>query len=437
MALVYSPHTTTLLVVGSTASCECGSKKTGDEPLQWNFDQDAEKIYNTFIKGGKFIDAPQAQLILSSSSDCNKECVLNTVNQVHRASGEDSLFVLVYTGRACDSWEHGQGFEFKEEGSFVNISPSASQKRYSLVLNHHCPMSPETNVSGDIIAGALRKGNPDQIFIILECPFAKEIAKDLNQSLSDCRYFEIVVPLRNSRVPCYYHTLQCSTFAFFFNLVMKKTQFIKGMFPIKYVWTSVKRCCEALSSLDMIQDGDWIKKNATIPEAQFFQIQFRAQYKPERTEKVNVGDLSYDEVDGNFRFQSLIERFYRWNGRRNTEKICTEAVDWSRAVTDVYLRVLKSENVLEGTVLEAVIGSIVYSIATIQIGKRTGSFLNFFIQAFMLAVAAVDFVDPENEELSKDSLVVSASVYYQKAMESCTSYNNKEMSELVEALTGI
>ena len=439
-ALVYSTQSA-LLIVGSTGSCSCANVENGAQACYLNSDQNARKIHGTFIKDAKFMEESQTKLILSSSNECSKEKVLESIRQqASQVSGEDGMFIFVYTGGVCDKLDHGIGFDTNKLDNLGEVLQDDSVERYSLVLNQYDFKSPETALLGSEIGKAIQEGKPEQVFLILECPHAKEIATSLQGSLSKCNFLEVAVPMGLKRAPCYVRSLNCSTFAYFFSLIINKTKYTSGMFPLKKVLSQVQKCCEALSCLDMVQDGDWIRKNATIPESQFMEI-------PEKVEKnQNVGEddcaeVESDSIDGDFRFQSLIEKFYSWKKsffwifQKNTVKPCAEAADWARAATKVYLTVLEHENVLEGPVLEAAVGSIVSSIVTIQMKKEGGiSSSNFFIQAYMLAVAAVDFVSPNNPELQKDSLLTSAAAYYLSATGGCPSQAREDIEKIVKTL---
>lgn len=438
-ALVYSSRSA-LVVVGSTASCSCIQAENGAQS-SLNSDQDARKIHQTFVRDAKFMDESKTKLILSSSNHCNKEGVIAGIKQqLAEVSGEDSLFIFVYTGRACDRWDHELGLNIGEEDGFVEVSPDTSVERFSLVLNHYGFASPETCLSGSTIGTTIQQqGKPSQVLLILECPHANEIAEGLRGSLSNCDYLEFLVPLGRKHTPCYVTTLNCSAFTYFFSLFVSKAQYVTGLFPVRKVLIQVEKCCKALSCLDMVPEGNWIKSNATIPEADFMKIPRRAEIELKIKETDNT-EAGVEETDGVFEFQPLIEKIYAWKKSflwlfKKDVKPCTEAVDWARAVTNVYISILEAEGVLEGAVLEAVIGSIVFSITTIQIQKEgSGSSSNFFTQAFMLAVAAVDFIHPNHPELQKTSVAVSAAKYFMRANEGSSDKDKKSIEELIETL---
>ena len=272
-ALVYSTTRSALLVVGSTGLCTCASDEDDVQASNLNSDQNAKKIHETFIKDAKFMKESQTKLILSSSNECSKEKVLEAIRQpASQVSGEDGMFIFVYTGGACDKLDHGIGFDTNEHDSFVEVTLDGSLERHSLVLNQYDFKSPETALLGSAIGRAIQERKPDQVFIVLECPHAKEIATSLRGSLSECNCLEVVVPMELKRAPYYVQSLNCSAFAYFLSLVVNRTNYTSGMFPLKPVLSEVEKCCEALSCLDMVQDGDWIRKNATIPQSQFMEI---------------------------------------------------------------------------------------------------------------------------------------------------------------------
>lgn len=441
-ALVYNLEQSSLLVISSNASCPNHNRNGCQLVYQHNSDEDAGIVYKTLTETS-YIQQSKAMLIQSSFQDCTREGVLDALKkQVSLVSGEDGLFVLVYTGGACDKWDHGLGFDIKEpdnksEDGCVDIVPDKSLKRYSLVLNGYQATKPETHLSGDLIGEIIQKAKSKQIQIILECPFADQIATDIQERLSDCKLMEVVVSQTLRKAPCYLPTLNCSTFTYFFTSIMSKTRFIGGMFPLRDMLTRVEKCCEALSSLDMVRDGEWLRKNAVIPKAAFMTIPDRADNELKKMENEGDHDNSGDQVDGGFRFQSLITKFYNWGGKRNQAKLCDKAKDWVSAVTKVYLPTLKDENFLQGKVLESVIGTMMFNVAIIQNGMRRGSITNpnLFIKAYMLVVAAVDFADPDNVELENNSLLVRASEYHIRALhETCAPNDKAKMLELIDRM---
>ena len=371
------------------------------------------------INDCRLVDKSQAQLLLSSSAVfCNESILEAASHQASLASEDGGLFVLAYIGYACDSREHGLGFDFKKHGSILDISILDNWKRYVLM----CDSDDKTSFSGDLIGEAIKLRKPKQVFVILECPFAAEIASDMRETLSDFNYIEVVVSIDKKKPSCFYHTLKCSTFAYFFNLVLKRTS-KNEVIPIEEVMSSVKKCCQALSSLELIQVGEWIKKNTTVPQVHLVNVAIIDH--PDFAGSERNGDVSGNDEAGG-QFQPLIEKHYQWNKSSNRVKVCSEAIDWVKAVTKVNLSDLKDEGVLEDeTVLEAVIGSMVFSITTVQMAmKHKASFPNFFLQAFMLSASAIDFVDPGSFNLVKDSLVKGIIAYYKEALKPYTKKTN-------------
>ena len=429
-ALVYNLKQSSLLVVSSNASCT----GPGCSPLscnQLNSDQEAMLIYDTLV-ATNFVQ--KTMLMQSSSNDCIRKGLLDTVEQqVSLASGDNGLFVLVYCGGICDSWDHGMGLSERESVSnfgdgFIDISPDMSVKRYSLVLNDYQATKLETHISGNFVGEVIRKVKPKQVKIILLCPHADKVAIDMQESLSDCE-LTVLASQMPKKVPCYLHTLECSTFTYFFTSLVSKTQFISGMFPLRSIFTQVQRCCEALSNLDLVQEGEWLKKNTSIPKTRFMSISNRADEEMERMNG-NQG-FSDDTVDGRFKCQVFISKYYK-RGFLSRVQLCDEAKDWVQAVTEVCLFSLRDEEVLEGKVLQSAIGSMIFNIATIQNAKGIGSIANtnLFIKAFILVVAAVDITDP-NIDLESGSLLTCASTYYLRAVcDNCTSNESKEMIKL-------
>ena len=432
-ALVYSSNSA-LLVVGSTASCSCTEDEDASRPVLVNSDRDAEKIYETFVRDASFIKDSQSELILSSSNNCCREGVLDAIKQqASKAQGEDGLFVFVYAGRACDKWDRQVGLEIsEEEDGLIAVSPDPSVERFSLVLNQYNCKSSEMSLSGDAIGKAIFKGGmPSQVYLILECPHAGNISSCIKQSLSGCACLEYIVEPIGKQIPCYIHTLNCSALTFFFNLFVKKTEFVTGMFPIRRVLEKVTKCCTALSSLDMVADGEWVKAKRIVPEAQFMRIPERAER--EFNSKENEDDT--DEPDAPLEFQSLIDTLKRLFSRQTFLKPCADAVRWVRSVTETHILALKEEGVLEGPVLEAVVGSLVFSLVTIQIaveGPITSSV--FFTQAYMLAIAAIDFVNPGYHELGKNALVAIAAEYYLRANKECSGQDRKTVEDALKDL---
>ena len=428
-ALAYKLEHSSLLVISSNA-LSTSMEGTGQPCYQHDTDQDAELIHST-LTANNYIQ--KTMLICSSSKDCNKEGVLGAVEQqVSLASDSEGLFVLVYTGGACDNWDK-LGLNVREVDSdfgdsYIDIVPDKSLKRYSLVLNDYQANKPETYLTGDLIGAAIRKSKPEQVQIILECPFADKIAFDIQESLRGCE-LNMLVSQSLEKVPCYLSTLKCSTFTYFFTFLMSKTQFIGGLFPLRSVFTRVQRCCEALSNLDLIHEGEWLKKNTSIPKAIFMTI-------PDRADEMvseEAGDSSGDQTDGSFKCQTFITKYYNWS---NKATVCNEAKDWVRAVTEAGLSALNDEGVLEGKVLESAIGSMMFNVATIQNAKKKGSIANsnIFVMSYILVVAAFDMADP-NIELESTSLLTCATDYYMRVvLDNCSPNKTKYIIKLIERM---
>ncbi len=381
-----------------------------------NFDHDAEKMYNSFTSDTGLLCKSRVDLVKSCMSSCCKGRVVDAIRKCAKiASDEDGLFIFVYIGDATDMTDFGLGFKFKESNGFVDICPSTSLKRHVLTPSNSRLSSTDEGLSGNIIGAAIRAEKPCQTMVILECPFAEKIASDMRECLSNCTYIEVVVPHEKRMLPCYYDTLKSSAFSHFFNMIVKKTKLVEGIFPIKSILMRVEKCCKALSSIEMIQKGEWLKKNMLVPYSQFIKIPVDPQNEllDVISESLN---FSSDEVDGQFRFGPFIERHYPWNPNWKTAKLCKEVVDWVQAVTHACLRALKSENILEGEVLQAVVGTMVFSITMIQMGlKQDDFFPSLFLQALLLSMAAVDLVDPGNVGLVEDSIFTTAHQYYSYA----------------------
>lgn len=195
----------------------------------------------------------------------------------------------------------------------------------------------------------------------------------------------------------------------------------------------MKNCCEALSGLTVVRDGQILKMNKVSPEGQFIRTFQDTDAAMKRVEEEEDGDQ--DEVDAGGKFDIFYKRYYRKYLFKRV-KLCNTAKDWVHDVTRVPLVVLKEHGVLRDEVLNAVVGSMMFSIATIQYNSQGGSdslfSSNAFIQAYIYVAAALDMVD-QDIDLQNISLLQLAQEFYVKVLHT-NNINYQEVTQLMKKI---
>ena len=478
-ALCYDFKHSSMLILSSSESSGSGEQR--------NNDQDAQHIQNV-LRGSEFI---QDSLHISSSGYSSKKGLQESFEKqlskavVTNSDGYGGLFVFVYCGKACDLWDHGLCLSQSapDEDNFVIIEPDITKSRYVLILNDFKPESHKDHVSGATIGSMIAniESKPKQILVILDCPFAEEISSDLSKQLKAMKGCELklytLVSQSKGQTPYVIDALECSIFTYFLTTIWSKTEFTGGMFPLTPVFTKIRKCCEALSSV--ISDGKIMKnfiipkakfmkipnesnakmeaiqgeqeecdscckidsgghirpimKNFTIPKAKFMKIPNEANAEMEAIQEEQEECDSHCETDSGGQFGKFLHKYYKKRFFSRT-KLHDEVIDWAHKTAEGPLTTLKEEGMFEGKVLEAVVESMMFSAATIQNELVSESIAdsNIFIEAYIYVAAAIDITD-NSVDVSSIPLLKRAQHSYMKVLH-INSVKDNEMCELIEKM---
>ena len=435
--LVYNPEQCSLLVFSSNCSAR--------ESHQHNSDKDAESIFSVVKKAGLVKDG-MARLVTTGEGATKKgleEAIKAQMAKI--TSDEEGLFIFVYCGGGCDLRDHGLALKASEpdEEGFVTVDSDKTKCMHSLVLKGFDPQKAESYMSGgdiaDIIVGASVR--PEQMLVILDCPCAQEISEDLEAHLRGrlkCELTLIVSQEKNKSSHCL-RPLGMSTFSYFFSKFLSEdsaktvagtnaTLYFKSMYP------KVSTCCEALSSLRMAVVGLTLKPSTAPPEARFVRIIEDASKVMERIEQTEG-----DQVDGGEETDTVgkfLQKFYKSGFFTRRVRLCDEAKDWVLAVMRGPLSTLKEQEVLEDEVLRAAIGSMMFSVATIQTELNCDSISNsnIFIQGYVHVFAAVA-IHIKDLDIFNLSLLQEALEFYMEVLRAkeLSESNIKELKNKVES----
>lgn len=383
-------------------------------------DEDAEKIASILTsKGG----IKSSSIQTTASEQCTKkglqDAIGDQVSNIPVTLAGDGLFIFVYCGGACDlqSLDSSAQIAAEDEDGFVNVEFTNMQCTHSLILKDFNPSKAETYVSGETIANAITT-SPKQLLVILDCPYAEEIGEDIRRHLQPCE-LTLIASQGKGVASHYLSPLESSTFSHFFCSFLAENC-TDGVVKTRSLHSKVAACCDALSSLRMVRDGQFLKAGKAVPKGRFEQIIKSANAEMKRIEEKDDDDDddSEEQVDyeGTINVCQFLKLYYKkyWFDFRPVT-LCKEAKDWVHGVIEGPLLVLKEHGRLEGKVLEAVIGSMMASIVTKQCQfpepNKDAKSSNIFLQAYVYVIAAIDILDPKLK-LFDISLLKCAQEFY-------------------------
>ncbi len=420
-ALVYQQDKSALLVVSSNGS------GTTEQARQHNCDRDAELIRDVMEKT-KFTK----EVSLASLNKSGLEMAIQKEVSKVPSDDDEGLFVFVYCGQSCDLWDHGLGLNSSDKDSYVLIDSDSTRARYSLDLNGFEPKNPDTHISGEILGKMIANApsKPRQVLVVLDCPHAEEISSGIEKCLSNCELTVFVSQAKNE-ISRYLDTLTYSTFTYFFGTILSKTAFTPGMINLPKFFSKVKNCCGALTNLIEIQMGSCVKSVKNTPEARFFEIIGDSDSFIEADES--------DEVDGpNIQggmFSKFLARYYQRSKKIRLQK---KAVEWVHNAMEGPLVILKEEGALDDEkVINSIVFSMVFSLATIQHALEHGSIsnTNIFIESYINVAASVSMVDQSIDILSIALLKLAQDAYLKVLRNKNVS--EKEMNSMVKRMNTV
>lgn len=400
-------------------------------------DEDAGRIASMMTSTGV---VKSSSIVTTTSEQCTKkglqDAIGDQISKILVTPDGDGLFILVYCGGACDLRHLDSSTEVGEpaSGGFVTVDFVPMSCKCSLILKDFNPDEAETYVTGETIANTIIRSptSPKQLLVVLDCPHAEEIGEDIKNHLNSCE-LSLIVSQGKDTVSYYLSPLESSTFSYFFCSFLSEHG-SKGVIKLRSLQSKVTACCDALSSLRMVRDGQVLTPGKAAPKGRFKQIIKSADHKIKTIEEKSeedCDDCDYEvDYEGTLSISQFLQLYYKRHWfNLNPVKLCNEAKDWVHAVIEGPLSVLHKHERLDGKVLEAVVGSMMASIVTIQCQfpepNKDAKSSNIFIQAYVYVVAAVDMLD-QSLKLFDTSLLQCAQEFYSGALRA----NNIEDREI-------
>jgi hypothetical protein len=421
-----------LLAFSSNSGLESSSRPKCDE--------DVGRVASIMIDRG-VVKSSSSTIITTTSEQCTKEglqdVIEDKVSKIQPISDADGLFIFVYCGGACNLQLFDSSTKVTEpaaeaDGDFVTVDYVPMRCKYSLLLKDFNSDRADTFATGEVIAKAISSNCPKQVLVVLDCPYAEEIGDDIKRFLNlNPRELTLMVSQGKSEHSCHLGPLESSTFCHFFCSFLPNCS-STGVIKLRPLQSRITACCEALSSLRMVRDGQVIRSGKTAPKVRFDRIIKVAENTMERIDKddVSVEQVDYDGTLCVSQFLNLHYKKYLIDWR--PAKLCNEAIEWVHGVMEGPLDVLHEHQQLNGKVLEAVVGSMMASIATIQglvpQPNESAKLSNIFIQAYVYVVAAIDMLD-HDLELFDTSLLECAQDFYCAVLRA-SKIEDREIQEL-------
>lgn len=458
--LVYNPDHSSLLVCSSNCSNTDGLDHNP------NCDQDAARIASC-MKETKLVKDSTCMLITTRSSNCTKkglkEAIIEQASKVTQGD-EYGLFTFIYCGGVYEA----PSFKLGESGvngknDFVTVDVETKPPEHFLMLKDFDYKDPESYLSGKDLGTTIASSptKPKQLLVILDCPYAAEIGEEIEKHLSACE-LNLIVSQGKDTSPYYLNPLGGSTVTHFFCHFLSTGQHVaSGMVKLRCLFNKVQACCKALNGLIMVRAGNSLIPEASCPEGRFVHIIESASAKIKEIESVVEGtDNGIEETDNGGKFGKFLSRYYKRCVCttistlyiavikflycrpffqflfKEPVRLCNEASDWVYYIIRGRgpLLELLEEGVLEGNVINAVVGAIMFSLATIESvvhGDSIGC-SNLFIQAYIHTAAALDAV---NQDINTQdvSLLKQAYEFYMRVVHT-KGVKDKEMKEFMHKI---
>lgn len=148
--------------------------------------------------------------LITTSGNCTKKGLKDALKELTRkiTPDEEGLLAFIYCGGGCSLQSGALSGELDHNGE--------DNCKYSLVLNDFDPNDSESHVTGETIGTILANSSvkPMQMLVVLDCPFAKEISKDIEKHVEINELILVVSPYH------YLSPLQSSTFNHFFRVFL-------------------------------------------------------------------------------------------------------------------------------------------------------------------------------------------------------------------------
>ena len=258
------------------------------------------------------------------------------------------------------------------------------------------------------------------ILFTLDCCYAGGIANELttsgNWSKKDLGLYVISACTANE-ASLVFESLGHSVFTYFLARAISTLTSNPGQLPVHDIFKECQACSVALSSLLMSYDPQLgITWGRTQPQMRI---------KPDGDEFLDEPD---EMVVGRFEF---VNQLFDRDKQKPSLDHTTHA--WLKTLTKGPLIELEQRHVLQEKVLDVALCSIMYSIASIEIGfNRTNvDNPNHFLIAFMHAVATLDLLK-QGVKVNNDQLVQSWGFYHEVLVKN--KVNDEELRKLYDRL---
>ena len=361
-------------------------------------DHDARKMSECLVNGGVVVRNNMHLFSTSLNPDaCKADNISDSFSGIASKVGREGLFIFYYSGPGVEVGSYNWSLTPYD----FNLSNAAS----------HITSSTLTNWL--ITAGCKAK----YVLFILDCPFANKIASSLTVPLSrnapDLNICTLSTHSALEPTPAF-AILSNSVFSYFLCKAVQCSYVMPGLLPIRKIYSAAESCSVALSSLVVTYDP--VEKCLSSTEMQP-SITAR-NFLPVGKHLDPYGDDYPDGVPGNFAF--LTKHF---NKKTKAVNLHEKAYAWLQAAEDMEegpLVVLAKNGALEGDVLQAVICSMMCSLASFQVAleeKGMAANPNLLIIAFLQVAATVASASP-GLELGEQHFKYSWE-FYHKVLHEC------------------
>lgn len=416
--LVYEPQESQLLAFGVDAA----SKPTAAAVACTNTAHDGAAHIANAITSSAMIPSSNAQ-VYSTPSDYD-QCTASKMEQAFKQSiskvSENGLFVMAFSGSA--------------------VELNSGSKKHCICPSDFNVDDPSTHVDIAQWLSCLSKDavRPKHLLIVLDCAFAGEISSQITNLKDASRESQGIIVLagQNGKVTSLaLDTLGHSTFSYFLAHFLRDVKFTPGLLPLRKIYSKVGEVCTAMSSLVVTYDPQkkTLKQNIVYPSAS---VVTRRTLSPRLQWMLHGGSDEPDQAIARFEF---IAKHYIYDRKKKPPRLHGKTEAWLEGVREIDenlgpLVQLHRNGVLTSEVLQTVVASIMFSIASIEVAERKDTIAdpNFFIFAYLLTHEAVDQIEPETLHQGVDTFRKAFGLYLQAVREN--GLTEKKLQELLRSV---
>ena len=364
---------------------------------------DANEVLHSFVSSG-VIPAANARLLAASRK--TDECTFDGMHQSFckqaRKAGKEGVFVFHFSG-------HGIKLRDEEWG----LAPVDFDFTW------------DTYITARVLNGWLLEAGCEatKIFIFDSC-YSGGLGKELT-AFSYVSGLYVICACTANEASISMGSLGHSIFSYFLSKSIVSNVKQDGLFPIKKVYSDCKSCSVALSSLLVVFDSSTghVRAGTMQPVIAHFDL---------RSIVLQATGSSSDQVDAAVgRFDGIV-RLYDYG--RPIHALHDKCVAWLNTKCDSGgpLEMLSKRKLLVGKVMDTVICSMMYSIASIQFCYEPQVLCqepNLFVSALIHCAAAIDFI-LKDIELSPRQ-VLYALAFYKSVLEENNSVDGRVFQDLI------